>query len=92
MRLPQALDSVVVKQEGEDFFLVDTEGGEVFQINATAARIFGFCREGSTYEAAVQALARMFSAEGQTDAILQDIQATVQQFQELGLCEGSPSS
>jgi Coenzyme PQQ synthesis protein D (PqqD) len=92
MVLPKALESVVVKQEGEDFFLLDTEGGEVFQVNATAARIFEFCRDGATYEAAVEALVRTFSADGQETAILEDIQDTVKQLQELGLCEGSPSS
>ena len=36
MNLPKARESVIVQQENEDFFLVDTEGGEVFEVNASA--------------------------------------------------------
>ncbi len=87
MILPKAVSSVVVQQSGEDFFLLDTLGGEMFEINSTAARIFSLCQTGVTYEAAVKSLATELNVTGQDSVILEDVRETVKQFQELGLCE-----
>ncbi|MCY1014621.1 PqqD family protein [Pyxidicoccus sp. MSG2] len=57
MVLPRAAAGVIVQQQQDAFFLMDTEGGEVFRVNETAARIFELCRSGSTLDDAVQALA-----------------------------------
>ncbi|MCY1032847.1 PqqD family protein [Corallococcus sp. BB11-1] len=91
MSLPRTTSGVIVQQQDGAFFLMDTEGGEVFRVNETAARIFELCRGGTSLEDAVQTLARGLEAQGQEAAILADVQRTVAQFQELGLCEPSPA-
>jgi hypothetical protein len=79
----------MVQQQQDAFFLLDTEGGEVFQVNETAARIFELCRTGSTLEDAVQTLSSGLGAAAPRQEIVDDVQRTVVQFQELGLCEPS---
>lgn len=79
----------MVQQQQDAFFLMDTEGGEVFRVNETAARIFELCRSGSTLEDAVQALSSGLGAAAPRQEIIEDVQSTVAQFQELGLCEPS---
>jgi len=90
-KLPRVNSGVTVQQSGKDYFLVDTESGEVFEVNETAARIFSFCQSGSTVDGAVASLAQALSAKGQEAEILEDVHATVRQFQELGLCEAFQS-
>jgi len=85
--LPRALTTAELHRAGADLFLLDVTSGEVFEINATAAAIFGLCQRGATYETAVQELAAAVQATGQDALILQDVRDTVKQFQELGLCE-----
>lgn len=87
MKLPNARASVIVQQENAEFFLVDTEGGDVFEVNASAATIFSLCRSGASYERAVTALSEGLSVAGQEPEILADVRATVGQLVELGLCE-----
>lgn len=87
MLLPRAKKSVIVQKEQADLFLVDTDGGEVFQINETAARIFSFCQGGGTLDAAVAALAEGLAASGQEEHIREDVAATVKALVEMGLCE-----
>ena len=82
----------MVQQQQDAFFLLDTEGGEVFRVNETAARIFEFCRDGSTLDDAVRTLATGLSGNGPWDEIREDVRRTVAQFQELGLCETSALS
>ena len=89
MKLPKARASVVVQQEDESFFLVDTEGGEVCEVNASAARIFALCRSGAPYDGAVAALSEGLSVAGQEAEILDDVRATVAQLVALDLCEGA---
>ncbi|MBZ4416517.1 PqqD family protein [Myxococcus sp. RHSTA-1-4] len=79
----------MVQQQQDAYFLLDTEGGEVFRVNETAARIFELCRSGSTLEAAVDALASNLGASAPRHEIAEDVQSTVAQFLELGLCEAS---
>ncbi|WP_164016571.1 PqqD family protein [Pyxidicoccus trucidator] len=79
----------MVQQQQDAFFLLDTEGGEVFRVNETAARIFELCRTGSTLEDAVQALSSGLGATAPRQEIVEDVQSTVAQFLELGLCEPS---
>jgi hypothetical protein len=78
---------VVVQQEQDAFFLLDTEGGEVFRVNETAVRIFELCRSGGTLDDAVRTLSTGLSGNGLRDEIREDVRRTVAQFQELGLCE-----
>jgi len=85
--LPSAVITVVIQNSGEDVFLLDTVGGEMFEVNPTAALIFSLCQRGATYEAAVRELAEVTGAEGQDALILEDVHATVKQLQDLGLCE-----
>ena len=92
MVLPRAVAGVMVQQQQDAFFLLDTEGGEVFRVNETAARIFEFCRDGSTLDDAVRTLATGLSGNGPWDEIREDVRRTVAQFQELGLCETSALS
>lgn len=87
--LPRAMPGVIVQQQQDAWFLLDTEGGDVFNINATAASIFALCQSGATMEGAVQELARSMSASGHEAEILEDVRQTVRTFQELGLCEPS---
>ena len=87
MRLPRAKTSVIVQKDQADLFLVDTDGGEVFQINETAARIFSLCQGGATIDSAVAALAEGLTTPGQEELIRQDVEATARQLVELGLCE-----
>ena len=82
----------MVQQQQDAFFLLDTEGGEVFRINETAARIFELCRSGSTLEAAVQVLSSGLGAAAPHQEIVEDVRSTVAQFQELGLCEPDAAS
>jgi hypothetical protein len=83
----------MVQQQQDAFFLMDTAGGEVFRVNETAARIFEFCRSGSTLEDAVKALSGgLGAAAQQQQEIIDDVRSTVAQFQELGLCEPSVAS
>ncbi|NPC76476.1 PqqD family protein [Corallococcus exiguus] len=89
MNLPRATSGVIVQQQDEAFFLLDTEGGEVFRVNETAARIFELCQGDTSLEGAVATLALRLGAAGQEEAIRADVQRTVTQFQELGLCEPS---
>ena len=85
--LPRPQPGVIVQQQQEAWFLLDTEAGEVFTVNPTAARIFSLCQSGETLEGAVQSLARGLNVTGQEDAIREDVLSTVRTFQELGLCE-----
>ncbi|RKG99726.1 PqqD family protein [Corallococcus sp. CA053C] len=91
LSLPRATSGVIVQQQDGAFFLLDTEGGEVFRVNETAARIFELCQSGTTLDGAVQSLAKGLNAVDQEPDIRADVQRTVEQFQELGLCEPSPS-
>ncbi|RYZ34706.1 MAG: PqqD family protein [Myxococcaceae bacterium] len=91
MSLPRTTSGVIVQQQDGAFFLMDTEGGEVFRVNETAARIFELCQRGTSLDGAVQSLARGLDALDQEPAIREDVQRTVAQFQELGLCEPSTS-
>ncbi|RJS20177.1 hypothetical protein DRW03_20725 [Corallococcus sp. H22C18031201] len=91
MKLPPAAPGVIVQQQDDAYFLMDTEGGEVFRVNETAARIFGLCQSGVSLDAAVQTLASGLNAAGQEAEILADVRRTVEQFQELGLCEPHPA-
>ncbi|QSQ27165.1 PqqD family protein [Pyxidicoccus parkwayensis] len=92
MVLPRAAAGVIVQQQQDAFFLMDTEGGEVFRVNETAARIFELCRSGGTLEDAVQALSRGMGESAPIQEIAEDVRSTVTQFQELGLCEPSSVS
>jgi hypothetical protein len=87
MQLPRTQPGVILQREQDDHFLVDTEGGQVFEVNVTAARIFELCEGGGSYDDAVAALARGLSAPGQEREILSDVEETVRRFQELGICE-----
>jgi hypothetical protein len=87
--LPRPVPGVIVQQQEEAWFLLDTEGGEVFNINATAASIFSLCQSGMTLDGAVQSLSARFNVSGQEADIREDVLATVRTFQELGLCEPS---
>ncbi|RKH74619.1 PqqD family protein [Corallococcus sp. AB032C] len=89
LNLPRATSGVIVQQQDEAFFLLDTEGGEVFRVNETAARIFELCQGDTSLDGAVASLALRLGAAGQEEAIRADVQRTVTQFQELGLCEPS---
>jgi hypothetical protein len=82
----------MVQQQQDAFFLLDTEGGEVFRVNETAARIFELCRSGSSLDEAVQVLARGLGDSAPRQEIVDDVQSTVAQFLELGLCEPSSAS
>ena len=85
--LPRPLPGVIVQQQEDAWFLLDTEAGEVFNINATAATIFSLCQSGTTLDGAVQSIAKSLSISGQDAEIREDVLATVRTFQELGLCE-----
>jgi hypothetical protein len=85
--LPRPLPGVIVQQQQDAWFLLDTEAGEVFTVNATAASIFSLCQSGETLEGAVQSLSRSLNVPGQEDDIREDVLNTVRTFQELGLCE-----
>ncbi len=85
--LPRPVPGVIVQQQADAWFLLDTEGGEVFNINATAASIFSLCQSGTTLDGAVRSLATSLNVSGQDDDIREDVLATVRTFQELGLCE-----
>lgn len=87
--LPRPMPGVIIQQQEEAWFLLDTEGGEVFNINATAASIFSLCQGGMTLDGAVLSLATRFSISGQEADIREDVLTTVRTFQELGLCEPS---
>lgn len=85
--LPRPLPGVIVQQQEDAWFLMDTEGGEVFNINATAASIFALCQSGASLEGAVQSLASSLNVSGQEAEIREDVLVTVRTFQDLGLCE-----
>lgn len=87
MRLPSVRAGILLQQDQDDFFLVDTEGGDVFEVNATAARLFSLCQGGDSYESALAALSAGLSVPGQEAEIELDVRETVQRFQELGICE-----
>lgn len=86
MELPRTRDGFVVRKEDDDYFLVDTEGGNVFQINRTAALIFDFCREQKSFDALLAALSQGLREPAQEAEIRADIEATVKQMIELGIC------
>ncbi|EYF07387.1 PqqD family protein [Chondromyces apiculatus] len=86
-RLPRARPGVILQQDQADLFLVDTDGGEVFEVNATAAAIFACCEQAQSYGDAVSALSEGLSEAGQGVEILADVEDTVRLFQQLGLCE-----
>ena len=87
MILPKARPFVILQRDLADCFLVDTEGGEVFQINATAAKIFEACASGTELDELVASLAKGLSVPGQEAVIREDVEETVKQLQRLGLCE-----
>lgn len=89
MNLPRARSGVILQSQQHDHFLVDTDGGDVFQVNETAIVIFEHCRDGATAEELVLALSKRFSAPGQETEILADVEETVQTLQSLGLCEAA---
>lgn len=89
MNLPKARAGVIVQQEKNYFFLVDTDGGEVFEVNASAAKIFSLCRGEVSYEVAVAALAEGLSVHGQEAEILTDVRETVAQLAQLGLLDAT---
>lgn len=85
--LPRPVPGVFVQQQEDAWFILDTQGGEVFTINATAASIFSLCLSGVTLDVAVQSLATRLNVSGQEANIREDVLMTVRTFQELGLCE-----
>jgi hypothetical protein len=85
--LPRPAPGVIVQQQEDAWFLLDTEAGEVFNINSTTATIFSLCQSGTTLEGAVQSIATRFDASGQEAALREDVLTTVRTFQDLGLCE-----
>jgi Coenzyme PQQ synthesis protein D (PqqD) len=85
--LPRPVPGVIVQQQEEAWFLLDTEAGEVFNINSTAATIFSLCQSGTTLEGAVQSITTRFNAPGHEADIREDVLTTVRTFQDLGLCE-----
>jgi hypothetical protein len=87
MKLPRTRPGVILQRDQGDLFLLDTERGEVFEVNATAAAIFELCEGGASYDGAVAQLAAGLSEPGQEPEILLDVQATVRSFQELGICD-----
>jgi hypothetical protein len=87
MILPSARPSVIAQQDGQDFFLLDPDNGEVFQVNATTVKIFALCREGATVDRAVSALAEGLDVAGQEAEIRADVERTAAELCALGLCE-----
>ncbi len=85
--LPRPVPGVIVQQQEDAWFLLDTEAGEVFNINATAASIFSLCQSGTTLEGAVQSIVARLDVSGQEAEIREDVLVTVRTFQDLGLCE-----
>lgn len=85
--LPRATQGVMVQQQGDEYFLLDTNNGEVFSINESAARIFQACQEQGTFSGLVEALKSASGAVGQERMILEDVRRAVRRLQELGLCE-----
>ncbi len=84
-KLPRARATVIVQEQDDESYLLDTDGGEAFEVNATAARIFGFCQRELTVADAVRALASGVRDPDQEELIRQDVEDTVRQFEELGL-------
>jgi hypothetical protein len=87
--LPRVVGGVLLQEQDGERFLLDTESGEVYRVNATAARIFSLCRSRATFEGAVQVLVSGLSAPPSDAEVLKDVRGAVQQLQELGLCEPS---
>ncbi len=84
-KLPRARATVIVQEQDDENYLLDTDGGEAFEVNATAARIFGFCQRELTLADAVRELAADVRDADQEALIRQDVEDTVRQFEELGL-------
>jgi coenzyme PQQ synthesis protein D (PqqD) len=81
------VDGVFLQEQDGERFLLDTQSGEVYRVNATAARIFSLCRSRATFEGAAQELVRGLSTPPSEAEVLKDVRGAVHQLQELGLCE-----
>ncbi|MBN1204709.1 MAG: PqqD family protein [Myxococcaceae bacterium] len=86
--LPPVLEGVILQRQGEACFVMDTNNGEVFSVNPTAARIFEGCQQRETVSAVVNALITAAGArENEHAAVQADVLRLVKELQELGLCE-----
>lgn len=77
-------DLAVEESDGE-LIILDQTGGEVHQLNATAALIWHGLSQGNTVEQVVASLEEQFEVEH--EEAVSDVASVVQQFRELRLIE-----
>ena len=79
-------DSVLIQEEGGQTFAFDIDTGEAFELNATAATILKGTREGlSPLEIARQLLSSLTEPTPEA-LVLQDVEETLLELTNLGLC------
>lgn len=90
MKLPAIRDEIMLRDTDGEMFAINLEDGEIYQLNETAVKIFGFCQHEITLDEAVTHLAAECTEPGQEDVIREDVQETVQVFRELGFLMDEP--
>ena len=77
------LDGVMIRQVVEDILLLDTESGQVHQLNPTASLIWRKCEDAQSAEVIAELLEMEFDVEH--DIALKDVLETLSRLQALDL-------
>lgn len=85
MKLPKIKNEIMVRREGDDFYVIDMEKGEMYRLNRTALEILEGCRKNLSLEEIITKLSE--GKEEETTLIKEDILETIEKFNELGFTE-----
>ncbi|MCL6450872.1 MAG: PqqD family protein [Acetobacteraceae bacterium] len=84
--LPRIKGSVMTRQEGEEYYALNLDTGELYRMNRSGWDILRCCQRGLTVEQAVAEIASQYEP-GQEEAILEDVRESVGRLREMGFVE-----
>lgn len=87
--LPPVIEGIILQRQGETYFVMDTNNGEVFSVNPTAARIIEGCQQRETVQAVVTSIIAATGGSEDAKVVQSDVLRLVKELQQLGLCEPS---
>lgn len=85
MKIPRIKNEILVRREEDDFYVINTENGETYKLNRTAAEMLENCKEKLSLEEIIVKLSKGNKEE--RDLIKEDILKTIKEFIELGFTE-----
>ena len=84
--LPPIKKSVMTRQEGEEYYALNLDTGELYRMNKPGWDILRCCERGLTVEQAAAEIARQYEP-GQEPSILEDVEETARHLKEMGFVE-----